>query len=98
MQKLLDYLNGLEPAERDAFAMRCETTMGYLRKAISVGQKIGAEICIRIERESDGAVQCEHIRPDVDWLAIRNRKPPQDLECRAQAAIKIVAKHAQEVA
>ena len=99
MQKLLDYLNGLAPAERDAFVVRCETTQGYLRKAISVGQKIGAEICIRIERESGGVVQCEHIRPDVDWWVIRSRKPPRDVGCQAQAAINnVVHQQAQEVA
>lgn len=98
MQKLLEYLNRLPTEERDAFAARCETTMGYLRKAISVGQKIGLEICIRIERESDGAVQCEHIRPDVDWWIVRSRKPPQGFEGCAQEAINKVAPQAQEVA
>lgn len=42
-----------------------------MRKAISTGQKIGESLCIRIERESSRAVRCEDIRPDVDWLYLR---------------------------
>ncbi len=77
MKKLLDYLNSLPLEERGAFAMRCKTTMGYLRKAISTRQKINAETCIHIERESEGVVLCEHIRPDVGWWVLRGRKLPE---------------------
>lgn len=76
MRPLLDYLNSLPPPERDDFARRCETTIGYLRKAISVGQRIKAETCILIERESGAVVKCEHVRPDVDWATVRRGNPP----------------------
>lgn len=72
MKKLLTYLNGLSPAEQAAFAARSQTTVGYLRKAISAGQKISAETCIRLERESGRAVLCEEIRADVDWGYLRS--------------------------
>lgn len=71
MQKLLAYLNALPRAAQIDFASRCGTSVGYLRKAISTGQKIGESLCIRIERESSRAVRCEDIRPDVDWLYLR---------------------------
>lgn len=52
-------------------AAACGTSLGYLRKACSTGQRIGEKICIAIERESDGAVRCEDLRPDVDWAYLR---------------------------
>jgi DNA-binding transcriptional regulator YdaS (Cro superfamily) len=71
MKEVLAYLATLPPTERDAFAARCGTTVGYLRKAASAGQRIGEDIAIRIERESNRAVTVEQLRPDVDWAYIR---------------------------
>jgi DNA-binding transcriptional regulator YdaS (Cro superfamily) len=75
MKEVLAYLATLPPAERDAFAARCGTTVGYLRKAASVGQRIGEGIAICIERESNRAVTVEQLRPDVDWAYIRGTEP-----------------------
>ncbi len=72
MDKLKAYLNALPPAEQADFAIRCHTTIGYLRKAISKRQKIGESICIAIERESGRSVVCEDLRDDVDWAYLRN--------------------------
>lgn len=80
MEKLLAYLNSLPPDERDAFAKRCETTVGYLRKASSVNQKMGEGLCLRISAESGGAVKPSDLRPDVDWeymsAALSSIAPP----------------------
>lgn len=72
MKQLQAYLNGLPSAEQAAYAKRCGTTIGYLRKCISTGQLIGERICINLERESERAVTCEGIRADVDWAYLRN--------------------------
>lgn len=72
MEKLRTYLNGLLKAERAAFALACNTTENYLRKAISTKQKLGVELCISIERESHRQVTCEDLNPDADWAYIRN--------------------------
>lgn len=83
MKALLDYLNGLKPAEQTAFASRCETSVGYLRKAVSKNQSLGCDLCINIERESGGVVRCEGLRPDADWDYIRataKNRPPKLLE------------------
>lgn len=72
MEKLLTYLNGLSKVDRLAFVARCETSEGYLRKAISKGQRLGESLCINIDRESSGAVRCEDLRPEVDWEYLRN--------------------------
>ena len=77
MKAVLTYLSTLQPAERDAFAARCGTTVGYLRKAASTGQRIGEDIAICIERESKRAVTVEQLRPDVDWAYIRGTTPEQ---------------------
>ena len=71
MQTLLTYLNSLGKADRTSFVERCGTSEGYLRKAISNGQRLGEGLCIAIDRESRRAVQCEVLRPDVDWAYLR---------------------------
>jgi DNA-binding transcriptional regulator YdaS (Cro superfamily) len=71
MEDLLKFINGLPTAERAGFCERCGTTEGYLRKAISVGGRLGESLCINIERETSGAIICEMLRADVDWAYIR---------------------------
>ena len=73
MQKLLEYLNNLQIDARPAFFERCGTSEGYIRKAISTGQRLGESLCINIERESQKAVACEDLRPDVDWAYLRGQ-------------------------
>lgn len=74
MDKLLAHLNALDPTDQQAFAKRCGTSVGYIRKAVSIGQKFGESLAIAIERETAGAVTCEELRPDVDWAFIRGTK------------------------
>ena len=71
MQKLAAYINGLPFEQRKAFAGRCETSIGYLRKAVSLRQRLGIELCARIEVASGGEVTGAYLRPDADWEAIR---------------------------
>lgn len=74
MNKLLQYLNSLDPADQQAFAKRCGTSVGYIRKAVSTGQKFGESLVIAFERESTCAVTCEEVRPDVDWAYLRGTR------------------------
>lgn len=75
---LLQYLNDLSTREQKAFAKRVGTTVGYLRKAVCVGQRIREGVAIAIERESGGAVKVEALRPDVDWDYIRNSRKSKE--------------------
>lgn len=75
MDRLLAYLKTLSPDEQADYAIRCGTTIGYLRKAISINQRIGAEICIQLEIESRRAVRGEDVRPDIDWARFRSADP-----------------------
>jgi DNA-binding transcriptional regulator YdaS (Cro superfamily) len=65
MEKLRAFLNGMPVASQCEFAKRCGTTIGYLRKVLSTGGRLGEGIAIAVERESKGAVLAEHIRPDA---------------------------------
>jgi DNA-binding transcriptional regulator YdaS (Cro superfamily) len=71
MNTLRTYLNSLATQEQEAYCVRCGTSIGYLRKAISIGQRLGADLCIALERESNSQVRCEDLRPDVDWAYLR---------------------------
>lgn len=83
MEKLLAYLNAMEPADQQAFAKRCGTSVGYIRKAASIGQNLGESLCIAFERESKKAVTCEDLRPDVDWAYLRGTKRKRTSGVRA---------------
>lgn len=75
MSSLRKYLNQLSAEDRRGFCERCGTTLGYLRKALSKGQQLGESLCINIDRESEGAVPVESLRPDVDWAYLRGTQP-----------------------
>lgn len=66
MEKLLNYLNSLTPAEQKAFANGCVTTVGYLRKACSRKQVLGTALSVAIERESGGVVTRRDLHPE-NW-------------------------------
>ncbi|MCC2961416.1 helix-turn-helix domain-containing protein [Massilia sp. IC2-278] len=71
MDKLLRFLNALGKSERAAFCADCGTSEQYLRKAISVQQRLGADLCIKIDKASRGEILCEDLRPDIDWAYLR---------------------------
>ena len=66
------YLNSLSVDDQHAYAHRCRTTVGYLRKALSINQTLNEGLCILLDRESSGAVPMELVRPDVDWAYVRS--------------------------
>lgn len=92
MQTLRTFLNGLDSARQQAFAGECGTTVGYLRKACSINQRLGADLCIAIERESGGVVRCEELRPDVDWAYLRAT------DCEVKLGAGETALHEQKAA
>jgi DNA-binding transcriptional regulator YdaS (Cro superfamily) len=69
MKKLLAYLNSLSLEERQRFEAATGTTVAYLRKAVSAKQKLGAEICVAIERATGGTILRMDLRP-LDWQLI----------------------------
>lgn len=70
---LSDYLKTLkDKAALADFAKRCSTTVGQLSQVAGGYRRAGESLAINIERESEGAVRCESLRPDVDWGYLRN--------------------------
>jgi DNA-binding transcriptional regulator YdaS (Cro superfamily) len=74
MESLRSYLNSLPVPEQEAYAERCGTSLGYLRKVISLKVRVREALAIALERESGGAVSVDETRPDVDWAYLRDRK------------------------
>lgn len=65
------YLLSLDKAERQAFADRCNSTVGHLMQ-IAYGNRIPRSVLtIAIERESKGVIRCEDVNPDADWSYLR---------------------------
>lgn len=77
MKKLIAHINSLSMEERRALESACGTTIGYLRKAVSINQKLGAETCVAIEKFFMGEVSRKDLRPhdyfDI-WPEIDDRK------------------------
>lgn len=67
MEKLLAFINSMAVADQEAFAASCNTSIGYLRKACSKKQELGAELSVRIELASAGEVSRKDLHPD-SWM------------------------------
>jgi len=65
MEKLRLYINSLSQEDREAFERACGTSIGYLRKAISLGQKFDGALCRLLDENSYGEVRKEELRPDI---------------------------------
>ncbi|MCE2660756.1 MAG: hypothetical protein LW854_21335 [Rubrivivax sp.] len=65
---LREYLKSLpDTAAREAFALRCGTSLGYLR-LVSYGHKTASEsLALRVQAESGNAVQAAQLLPSVDF-------------------------------
>jgi len=69
--QLLNYLKSLDLDAQKAFALRCETSVGQLKQVAYGYRRAGAGLAILIERESQGDVRCETLRPDIEWSYLR---------------------------
>ncbi len=64
MKKLIAYINSLDEAGRMSFASRVGTSIGYMRKRVSIGRPLSAERCVAIERETNGVITRKDLRPN----------------------------------
>lgn len=68
MDELKAFLRDLaDDASRDAFAQAGGTSVGHLRNVAYGLRKAAPELCVEIERHSDGRITCESLRPDMPW-------------------------------
>ena len=65
MDTLRTNLATMPPAEQADYANRAGTTIGYLRKAMSKGQRFDGALARRLDEESGGAVSRHDLRPDI---------------------------------
>lgn len=65
MDSLRAYLATLTRADQAAYAARCGTTIGYLRKALSTKPRLDGALVRRLWEESGGFVIREELRPDI---------------------------------
>lgn len=73
MEKLRTFLNSMQLSEQEHFAKSCGTSIGYLRKAISIGSKFDGSLCRLISKNSDGQVSLTDLRPDIFEGLIEDR-------------------------
>jgi hypothetical protein len=64
-EELRKYLNSLPIEKQHEYARKCQTTVGYLRKAISTKMKIDGALANRLDVFSDGNVKKQLIRPSI---------------------------------
>ena len=69
MEELRIYLNALSLDDQRSFALRCGTSIGYLRKALSKNHELGPALCVLIEEASSGVVTRKNLHPG-DWASI----------------------------
>lgn len=86
--QLRAFLRSLDAPAQEAFATACETTLNYLRKAMSKKSKMDARLVELIVTNSNHAVPASELRPDVNW-AVFCCKPRS-----RRAAKKVVPKRA----
>ncbi len=73
--ELSTYVKSLTKDELADFAARCETTPAQIRHVYLGTRRAGENLAINIERESNQAILCEELRPDVDWAYLRSTEP-----------------------
>lgn len=66
---LLAYLRTLTPNQEGDFSRAIGSSTGYLKKARATKQLLRPELCVRIEKVTEGRVTRQQLRPD-DWEAI----------------------------
>lgn len=71
---LHDYIKALDKPALDAFAARCLTSAGQLKQVAYGNRRASAGLAVCIERETQGVVTCEQLRPDIDWAYLRGSK------------------------
>ncbi len=77
MDTLRTYLATMPPAKQAEYAKRAGTSIGYLRKALSKGQRFDGALARRLDEESRGFVSRHDLRPDVFGPAPKKKRTPK---------------------
>jgi DNA-binding transcriptional regulator YdaS (Cro superfamily) len=71
--ELLEHINSLTTEEQFYFAQKCETSAAHIRNIAHGYSPCSEKLAISLDRESQGKVKCEVVRPDVDWKYLINK-------------------------
>lgn len=74
MEPLRKYLATLSPSDQAAYAKRCGTTIGYLRKALSTKPRLDGALVRKLDEESGGNVSRYDLRSDVFGAAPKSKR------------------------
>lgn len=81
---LTSYLKGLPDDEaREAFALKCETTIGHLRNVGYGYRPCNTALAVAIERVTAGAVSRQELRPQDYWRHWPDLKAPKSKLAKA---------------
>lgn len=70
---LLAHINGLTTEEQFYFAQRCGSSAAHIRNVAHGFSPCSEKLAINIDRESNGKVALEQLRPDVDWQYVKQK-------------------------
>ena len=62
---LKPYLLTLSVEQREDLAKRCDTSSAHLRNVAYGSKTCGEDLAMKLDRETQGAVTCEELRPDL---------------------------------
>lgn len=65
METLRTYLATLSTVDQAAYAKRCGTSIGYLRKALSTKPRLDGALVRKLDEQSEGKVSRFDLRPDI---------------------------------
>ncbi|WP_123397458.1 transcriptional regulator [Pseudomonas protegens] len=68
------YIKVLDKAKLAELAARCDTTAGQLKQIAYGHRRASGGLAVSLERETQGQVTCELLRPDIDWAYLRGSK------------------------
>lgn len=71
---LHSYIKGLDKAALESLAGRCLTTPGQLKQVAYGNRRANGGLAVCLDRETNGEVTCEELRPDIDWAYLRQAK------------------------
>ncbi|MCJ7854007.1 transcriptional regulator [Pseudomonas monteilii] len=71
---LSEYLKTMDKEGLEAFARRCGTSAGQLKQVAYGNRRASAGLAVCLDRETEGVIRCEALRPDIDWAYLRQSK------------------------
>lgn len=71
---LSEYLKTMDKEGLEAFARRCGTSAGQLKQVAYGNRRASAGLAVGLDRETNGTISCEVLRPDIDWAYLRQTR------------------------